>query len=83
MNTAQQKTVRIGDKSYTLPIVLRFFGNTHFYEVVGYRAPCAGEFYISGAIPEAYYTANDLQQEFLIAVPRERAMQVKVWVKAR
>ncbi len=31
-----------------------------------FRAPKRGEFYLSGAIPEAYEAPNDLSQEFYI-----------------
>ena len=32
------------------------------------RCPKAGEWFISGAIPEAYKAANDLNTEYFIAV---------------
>lgn len=45
------------------------------YRLTGeYRAPRAGEFYISGAIPEAYRAPNDLDSMYFIAVP-VRAMK--------
>ena len=32
----------------------------HEWALVGYRPPKAGEYYVSGAIPEAYQAPNDL-----------------------
>lgn len=44
------------------------------------RAPRAGEWYLSGAIVEAWYASNDLTQEFHIAEAVTGAL-VTVWIE--
>jgi len=82
----QEKIVRIGGKKWKLPAVLLFFtghivkGHYHFYDVVGYRPPKAGEYYISGAIPEVYKAENDLTTPYLVAVPTKKARPITAWI---
>jgi hypothetical protein len=49
---------------------------------VGFRRPKKGEYYVSGAIPEAYRAPNDLPTEYLVV---ERLVEHKlkqVWLPA-
>ena len=80
-----QVTIEVGGvlRRWNLPTVLSFEGrHYHFYEVLGYRSPKKGEWFISGATPDAYFASNDLTQEYLIAIPADRAKQKFVWTKA-
>lgn len=52
-----------------------------FYEYVGYRAPKAGEWYVSGAIPQGYRAPNDLSAEYHIVRPTFKAVLKSVHVK--
>jgi len=46
------------------------YGKPQFFKWSGeFRTPKAGEYFISGAIPEVYLAENDLSQEYYIAVP--------------
>jgi len=41
-----------------------------YFEMTGeFRAPKRGEYFISGAVPEAYYAPNDLTTPYQIARP--------------
>ena len=80
-------TVHMKGKRYTLPDVIKFGDSSlispqFFYEVIDFRAPKAGEWYISGAIPQAYQAPNDLGIEFLIAKKTQQAVQRTAWVPA-
>lgn len=50
------------------------------YTVVGTRRPSKGEFYVSGAIPEAYRARNDLTTEYMIVQPVREYVQRQTWV---
>ena len=54
-----------------------------FYEVVDKRPPRAGEYFVSGAIPEAYFAPNDLSTVFTIVKPTFLAKHqtVTIWDK--
>ena len=70
---------------WELPKYLRFFDNVHFkfprtyddvrnaftYNILGYRAPKKGEWYLSGAVCTAYYAPNDLTTKFLVVEPTQ------------
>lgn len=58
------------------------FDAHYFYTVVGKRAPKKGEWYLSGAIVEAYQAPNDLTDEYTIVERGARAKQKLVWVPA-
>ena len=79
------KIVRMGGKKYTLPSVLYFSkfdtqftsrDRAHFYKVVGFREPKAGEYFLSGATVSAYYAKNDIPSAYLIAEPTAKAVRV-------
>jgi len=88
------KTIRVSTKpgkKWELPEVLCFhrYGGSYaipsmmrFYEVNEFRCPKAGEWFISGAIPNAYYAQNDISSEYLIAIPTDKAKRVTKWVRA-
>lgn len=44
-------------------------GKTFRYKVIGKRAPRKGEFFLSGAIPQAYRAPNDLDMVYHIVEP--------------
>ena len=50
-----------------------------FFITTGFRQPKAGEFYLSGAIVQAYKTTHDLTRSYHIAVPTFRAVQKTIW----
>lgn len=52
------------------------------YRRVARRAPRKGEYYVSGAIPEAYRAPNDLSDEFLIVEPLVEHKLKQVWLPA-
>ena len=59
-----------------------FASNRFFYHVIGKRAPRRGEWYLSGAIIEAYQAPNDLTDEYTIVERGARARQVIIEVPA-
>lgn len=77
-----RKIIRIKGKKLCLPEAFRFNAVRHrFYETVDYRCPHAGEWFVSGAIPQAYRAENDLSNEYLIVLPCEHAKQILTYVK--
>lgn len=52
-----------------------------FYESGEFRAPVKGEFYLSGAIVQAWRAPNDLRAEYRIVRPTHKAKQVMRWVE--
>ena len=43
---------------------------TYAYRQIGFRPPRRGEFYLSGAVVQAWRTPNDLSTPFTVVVPR-------------
>jgi hypothetical protein len=58
------------------------FSDRHFYKLVGFRKPMKGEWYLSGAIIEAYQAPNDLGDEFYIVEKGPRAVRRTIEVPA-
>lgn len=58
------------------------FAERWFYRKVGYRAPKKGEFYLSGAIVEAWQAPNDLSTPYHIVEKVARAKRVTIEVRA-
>ena len=52
-----------------------------FYEYVGYRCPNRGEFYLSGAVIEAYRAFADLSTSYHVVKPTVQATPVKAWTR--
>lgn len=50
--------------------------------VQDYRAPKKGEWYVSGAKPQAYQAPNDLGMEFWIVTKGAKMRQQMQWVRA-
>lgn len=75
----QTKTHREQGKKWTLPIVLGFDLHHRFYDVVGYREPKKGEWFLSGAKVTAYKAPNNLGTKYLVAVPSKLAKQKTIW----
>jgi hypothetical protein len=51
------------------------FPQRYFYRKVDFRAPKKGEWYLSGAIVEAYQAPNDLTDEYQIVERAARALR--------
>lgn len=69
-NTVGSFTIATDERTYPLGQ----YQNRHQVAVTTgeFRPPRKGEWYISGAIPEAYLAPNDLTQSFHIATIREK-----------
>jgi len=69
------KVVRIEGKKLTIPMVLPFSNyklvspNFCEYEVIGFREPKKGEWYLSGAIIETHQAPNDLSGKYWVVKP--------------
>lgn len=84
------KIIRLDGKKWVLPEVLVFSitersvvhsGQHKFYNVLGYREPKAGEWFLSGAIIAAYRADNDLGTKYLVVEPTDNAKKCYKWVK--
>lgn len=58
------------------------FAARHFYRELGFRAPKRGEYYLSGAIVEAWQAPNDLTTEFMVVEKGPRAIRRTIEVPA-
>jgi hypothetical protein len=73
-----------------LPKVIRFVpalgsgipSTRNFYHVLGTRQPKRGEFYLSGAIIEAYEATFDMQGSYIVVEKGARAKTITVEVPA-
>ena len=54
-------------------------GRHYYCELGAFRPPMAGEYYLSGAIPEIWWAPNDLSKAFRIVRPTHCARQVTAW----
>jgi hypothetical protein len=70
-----------GKRTWNLPQVIFINGEFKFYKVIGFQNPKKGEWFLSGAIPEAYQATNDLSQEYLVIETTETAYRKSIWVK--
>lgn len=68
------------------PKVITFIGmdrlgaSKYSYEVLGYREPRKGEWYLSGAVVEAYKAPNDLPYKYTVVKPLVEHRQRQVWM---
>ena len=72
-------------KKWKLPVLLNdgdgLLSKLRTYKVLGYRKPKKGEFYLSGAICEAWKTPSDLSDRFLVIEFDEvEYVQRTIWV---
>ncbi len=70
-------------KKWKLPEVVYFYTTTntpYFYNVVEFRCPKKGEYYLSGALVTGYLAPNDLSTEFLVVELTKKAVQQTIWV---
>lgn len=58
------------------------FVERYFFRKLGFRAPKKGEWYLSGAIVEAYQAPNDLTMEYQIVEKTARAVRRTIEVPA-
>ena len=77
--------VRIKGTKWTLPDIVQFgsyahIGDHYTYDVVDFRPPLKGEFYLSGAEPQAYQAANNLSTPFLVVTKKTKMVQRLTWV---
>lgn len=65
--------------------VLQFEGlrGAWAYRVLGTRCPKRGEFYVSGAVPQAYKAPNDLASRYMIVEPVTEHTLRQVWMPCR
>lgn len=49
------------------------------YSIQGKRKPKRGEFYLSGAIVQAWFAPNDLVGEYIVVVPLRRFVMRTEW----
>lgn len=69
-------------KTWTLPDALRFgsmWRGEYCLYTVEYRCPKEGEWYLSGAMIEAYRAKVDFITEYLVATPTDEAVKVTEW----
>lgn len=78
----QMKLYREGGKRWTLPLVVRVERGFYFYKVLGFRPPKRGEWYLSGAVVEAYKSCSDLETPYLVIETTAKAVQRTVWEAA-
>lgn len=64
-----------------LPAVVHFehLGNC-YYSIMGTRPPKRGEYYLSGAIMEAYRAPADFNTPYIVVRPTFHATRASVWV---
>ena len=77
--------VRIKGKKWVLPSIVKFGNYDHIcdhytYEVVDFRCPLFGEFYLSGAEPKAWQATNDMSSPFLVVTKKTRMVLRQTWV---
>jgi len=56
-------------------------GGECYYEVLGFRSPSKGEWYLSGAIVEGYKAFSDLTMKYWVVKPTHYAR--RVWQKGK
>lgn len=76
--------IRKWGKKWTLPEVLpfentEFITKHYFYFAVGFRCPKKGEYFVSGAKPQAYKATNDLSTKYLIVEKLAKAKRKEIW----
>lgn len=59
-----------------------FAARRFYYRIIGKRAPKKGEWYLSGAIVEAYQAPNDLTTEYTIVEKTHRAVPRTIYEHA-
>lgn len=76
------KILRIDGKVYELPMVLYFPGGGHYlYNVVARRKPKAGEYFISGAVPQVYLSEKDSIFTYLVVEKAEKVEHFSGWAR--
>ena len=59
----------------------RMMANMCFFKYLGFRPPNKGEWYLSGAIVEAYRAPSDLSVSFHVVEPTHKAVKQTGYVK--
>lgn len=79
------KLIRLKGKCWRAPVVLPFGGgeivkfNWYFYDVIDYRPPRKGEWFLSGGPVGVYLAHNDLNWDYVIVKPTVKARAVSCW----
>ena len=60
---------------------INFDGSYYFYRVIRFGYPQKGQYYLSGAIVQAWKAPNDLTVEYWIVEPTFMAKKVQSWIK--
>ena len=84
MNSDLNYTMYVGNKKIVLPPTLPIQDSSLkkcFYQVIDYREPKKGEWFISGAIPTLYKTHNDLSTKYVIPIPTYFSKTIQIEVK--
>jgi hypothetical protein len=80
----ETKIHREKEKKWTLPKFLQFGTpfkpNMRAYDILGFRKPKQGEYFLSGAICTAYEAPNDLGTEYLVIKSTHKVIQRTNWV---
>lgn len=74
MSTPERGPVRVVDD------YLGRYPGYWWYRDLGFRAPRKGEFYLSGAIVEAYRAPSDLATPYRVVELVRQAKQMMVWI---
>ena len=61
------------------PVHFEGMRGRYFYAVMGQRCPLKGEFYLSGAIVQAWKAPNDFSSTYTVVKPTHKARQA--WVR--
>jgi hypothetical protein len=87
MKTEETFVHREQSRKWTLPKLLsdgngRLSGKMRTYKVLGYRYPNKNEYYLSGAICEAYIAPNDFTDKYLVIKFAEvEFVQKTIWIQ--
>ena len=52
-----------------------------YYEILGFRPPMKGEYYLSGAIVEAYRAPNNLNERYWVVKPTHYAVPTHGFIR--
>ena len=74
MNTDSEKELPMSKFNLRTPIHFEGINGRCYGRVIGLRKPRRGEFYLSGAIIEAYKAPDDLSGFFHVIIPTHRAI---------
>lgn len=78
-------TYHVGEKKWLLPLVVAIddgvVSRHYFYQIIEYRRPKKGEYFLDGAVITAYKAVTDLYDEYLVVELTCPAKLIWVWEK--